>query len=186
MKIRRLETEEIVSVYHEYMERDFHTDELRPLNRILEPLQDGIYECTGMFDDGILTGYAFFVKLNKDYLLDYFAIVPDKRNQGYGSKYLALIEEYLKDSDSFLIEVENPLYAADEQSLVTMQRRKEFYLKNGCYETGVFVNLFGVEYEVLKSKNTKSYIQQEIKDLYRKHYRTTLPDKLYSKYVHVK
>lgn len=186
MEIRQLKTEEIVSVYHEHMESDFHSDELRPLNRILEPLEDGIYECTGMFDDGILLGYAFFVKLNKDYLLDYFGIVSDKRNQGLGSKYFALIEEYLKDSDSLLIEVENSVYASDEKERVTMVRRKEFYLRNGCSETGVFVNLFGVEYEILKSKNTKTDMEEEIKILYSNHYRTTLPEKLYSKYVHVK
>ena len=60
MKLRELTTEEIRRAYFEYLEHDFPSDELKPLDRIEKSLEAGQYRCVGAFDDeGAFVAYAF-------------------------------------------------------------------------------------------------------------------------------
>ena len=65
----------------------------------------GKYECYALTENELL-GYAFFVKLERDYLLDYLAIVRGKRDLGLGSVFLEKLFHQLKDADSMIVEVE--------------------------------------------------------------------------------
>lgn len=42
----------------------------------------------------LLTEDTFLVKLGKDYLVDYLAVCPDKRNSGAGGVMVNLLAEY--------------------------------------------------------------------------------------------
>ena len=72
-----------------------------------------------MFEDnGELAGYAYFIKCsNKDvYLLDYLAIVKNKRSKHLGSTFLQELKNIAVNDDRLLmLEVENPDYADEVQ-----------------------------------------------------------------------
>jgi len=188
MKIKRLDIEQIRQVYLEYMVKDFPDDELKPLKMIEQSYAEGIYESYGLFEKEILCGYAYFVKVaaehgKSDYIFDFFAIREDLRDKGYGTLFLGLLKNCFTDANSMLGEVENPDYAEDEEEKKVRLRRLDFYLRNGIVDTGVTVQLFGVEYRVLEVPLTRSHEADEVREIYGRIYRTILPDEMYVKRV---
>lgn len=126
MRLERLNKSQVEEIYKTKMQEDFPADEIKPLKAILKGIDKGIYEPCGLFEDSELIGYAFFVKLGSDYLLDYLAVHSDMRNKGVGSTAVMLIANNLKDADNVIVEVEDPDYAeaASEKDLQT--RRYNF------------------------------------------------------------
>lgn len=183
MHIRTLEKDEIIDIYSKYLEVDFPDDELKPLSIMLDSLEKGIYDCIGLFERDRILAYAYFVHINNDYLLDYFAVIAEERNKGYGSLFISLLnDEYFANADSIIVEVENPNYSSDDIEKSIMDKRIEFYLNNGFINTGVEVLLFGVHYLIMEP-SAKLQDLESIKMIYRNFYKTTLPKELYEKYV---
>ena len=96
MILKELEPDQIETLYKQRMIIDFPKDELKPLKMILEARGRGIYECLGVFEDDELIGYSFFEKAEGNYLLDYLAVFPEKRNGGIGSRVLGLLETSIR------------------------------------------------------------------------------------------
>ena len=115
MKLQRLDENQITKLYQEYMVVDFPKDELKPLNMILKSVQEGFYDCFGLFENEKIVGYTFMVKQENSYLIDYIAIFPEHRNKGVGTNLLTLIDDYLGDADRIIGEVEDPAYTDDEE-----------------------------------------------------------------------
>ena len=65
---RVLNEEEMCRIYHEYLPRDFAADEIKPLVLMLDMLHNGTYEPLGLYLEGQLCGYAFFIR-KEDWLL---------------------------------------------------------------------------------------------------------------------
>ncbi|MDO4188572.1 MAG: GNAT family N-acetyltransferase [Lachnospiraceae bacterium] len=190
MKIIKLDKNQIIQIYNERMVYDFPKDELRPLKLIVKPYEKGIYTGFGLIDDNSdekdILGYAFFIKMENNYLFDYFAISSDKRNTGLGSIFLDLLKQEFKNAGSVIGEVEDPECAENEENKTNMSRRLKFYLSNGYIDTSVRVKLFGVDYIILEMDLGKSHDKNTIKDLYLSHYRNMLPKLLFKKMVCVK
>ena len=87
-------------------------------------------------------------------LLDYFAIAPSVRGGGYGSAALKCICERFA-GQQFIFEIEPEDEVADNAE--QRRRRKAFYLRNGLRESGLFVSLFGVPFELLSTKQGLRY-----------------------------
>ena len=79
-------------------------------------------------------------------LLDYYAIAPEKRNGGYGSKGLEVLLERFKNY-KYIFEIETQNEKAENAE--ERKRRKAFYLRNGLKETGLFVNVYDTDFELL-------------------------------------
>lgn len=121
--IRLLDIEEIKKIYNEHIVTDFPASEVKPLKQMLEKRENDQYFVYGMYENredscgrkyDELAGYAYFIKCrNQDvYLLDYLAIVKDKRSKHLGSGFLQQLKKLAKDDGKLLIlEVENPDYA---------------------------------------------------------------------------
>ena len=77
------------------MKIDFPPSELKPLSMIYDAIERGIYECLGLMDGTDIVGYAYLIRKGDDYLIDYLAVCPDRRNAGLGSEMLRLLGEYL-------------------------------------------------------------------------------------------
>lgn len=166
MYIKELTREQIEIVFNDYMQIDFPEDELKPLKRILEMLDDGVYFAAGLYDDDKLAGYAYFVrdKMNKTALLDYFAILKENRCKGYGSIFFDEALEFLSgyDIDNLYLETENIDFAKDEADKMTRTRRIAFYKKNGLVMSKIKSQLFGVDYNIMRwniSKLTSDSIE---------------------------
>ena len=180
MRLQKLSLDQVKLIYNERMLFDFPDDERKPLNMIVKALSQGSYECLGLFDDQHLVGYAFLVKDENDYLVDYLAVYPEHRNKGIGGELLHLLEESLRDADNIIIEVEDPDAAAEDAEKETRIRRKSFYMRNGCQDTGLKVECFGVIYLILTLGSTSC---GNLLDLYLSFYRKMLPKAMFEKNV---
>lgn len=154
MYIKELTREQIELVFNKYMIEDFPEDELKPLKRIIEMLDEGIYFAAGLYEDNdALAGYAYFVKdsVNKTALLDYFAILKENRCKGYGSVFFDNVKPFLKkhDVDNLYLETENVDFAKDEADKQIRIRRIAFYEKNMLIMSQVRSQLFGVDYRIM-------------------------------------
>ena len=73
----------------------------------------------------------------------YLAVEPNLRNQNYGSRILMDLKEKYK---VLFLSIDSPV---DNISV----RRKNFYLRNGFYDTNKFYEDTGINYEVLCTNN---------------------------------
>ena len=91
----------------------------------------------------------------------YVAIDKKYRNKGFGS--LVLRDLILRQADtSILLCIERP--SAKKEDIKA--RRKDFYLRNGFYETGCFIEDSGVDYEFLSSSKERIITENDLKKRY--------------------
>ena len=188
MIIKNLTQEQVKTIYKDHMINDFPASELKPLSMILKGMKKKIFECLGYVDEesGEILAYAVFVKNGNDYLFDYLAVISDSRNSGIGSSFLKQIAEYYKHADSVIGEVEDPVFAKDDEEKNLQERRIGFYKRNGYIDTNVRVKLFGVDFKVFEMNLGRKHSEEEIKQLYKSHYKKILPRFLYWRSVKIK
>ena len=188
MNIQTLTPEQFSDIYSTYMVSDFPQAELKPLNRMLQTMNEGISFAVGLYEENILKGYAVFIcpKGHRYLLLDYFAILKENRGKGYGHLFLSGISSYLKEMfpkfDGFFIECENIEKAENETDRQIRHRRIAFYKDNGALETSLMSCLFGVEYVILffpcthadvSSYNTLEAVDVIYRTMFQKHHYET-------------
>lgn len=106
-----------------------------------------------ILQNNIPVGMQFTVEIpnNITYLM-YFAIDEKYRNQNIGSEAL---RDLVASKEKVMLLIEKPVNEFQE-------RRKRFYLRNGFYSTGIFIEDADIKYEVLIS--CKDY-KPTVKDL---------------------
>lgn len=153
--IKKLTEDEMSEIYEAHMKQDFPADELKPLSHILCSMEAGCGFSLGMYENEELVGYAVFIICGETRcaLLDYFAILQDKRGGGLGHRAFALMETYfaenVPETDGIYIESERVSAAKNEAQRQIRERRIAFYLSCGCEMTALRSVLFGVDYSVL-------------------------------------
>lgn len=186
--IRALSPEEARAVYRRDIQRDFPPDEVKPWATIDGLLRRGRYRCLGLFAADGLRGYAFFASLpgtagEKDYLLDYFAILPAFRGRGLGSLFLGMLPQEMKDAGRILGEAENPDAAETDADRETREKRLRFYRRCGVSDTGVTSRVWGVEYRLLYFGGTAPISPDAVRALYADFYHVFFPPKVYDQKV---
>ena len=88
------------------------------------------------------------------------------RGQGVGSQILKKMRELYAGKSVFL-EIE--IVREDAENYEERKRRKQFYLSNGMSEMNVFVELFGVNMELLGFDCNLTF--EEYHDFYRDNYK---------------
>jgi GNAT superfamily N-acetyltransferase len=174
---RALNKEERAALYQEHMCRDFPDNELKPLE-MLEDLQaKGISRIWGCFYQGELSGYYVLVQEPGQpmILLDYLAVVPERRGCGSGSMILRHLREELKEGEYLFIESERPEAAETPEEQEIRQRRVSFYQRNGGQKTPLKVVLFGVDYVIFTLGRKEAATGQELERAYRSLYEQMLP-----------
>lgn len=114
--------------------------------KILELSRKTELDFWGLYDNDTFIGFCVIVRHRTMVYLFFLAITPENRSKGYGSSILSLLSEIYK-SCQFTVDfemVDNSAFNYNQRI-----RRKEFYLRNGFKETGLFLTYFGVSYEVL-------------------------------------
>ena len=187
MEIRTLSDAELAEVYRERMIFDFPRDERKPLHMIRSALRRGQYQCLGLFDGEKIAAYAFFVVLQagavQQILLDYFAVDAARRGRGIGSQFLQMLQS--RFCGVLLIEVEDPVSAQDASERQIRLRRKQFYLRNGCAETAVSADVFGVRYLLLEMPVPELHPAETIRQTYASLYRSFLPAAIYAAQIRI-
>lgn len=127
-------------------EEAFPEQEKKPLQLIERLSTEGKQEMLAMVDDGEFVGLAINMIGKNRGLLDYYAIAEEKRNGGYGSKGLEVLLKHF-EGQKYIFEIEIQDEHADNAE--DRKRRKAFYLRNGLRETGLFVNVYDTDFEIL-------------------------------------
>ena len=179
MKLKKLSRDEVISLFNERLISDFAKDEIKPLNVIIKAIDDGIYECLGLFEGEAIVGYTFLVRIGMNYLIDYFAVYPTHRNAGIGSHMLSCLSDYLSRACLIIAEVEDPAYTEDEEAKALQKRRIEFYKRNGCRDTGLRVRCMGVPFIILETENSTSIGKDALWVTYQSFYKTVLPNEMF-------
>lgn len=145
MRLEKADKDDISKIYHLY-KISFPRKERKPFQRILRLCKNRKMELLVLKDEESFNGFVVTAVMEKLVLVDYLAIVPQKRNGGMGSICLNLLLDYYQGKKIFL-EIEQ----INNQAKNAQQRekRKQFYLRNGMKETGVFWNMYGVPMEIL-------------------------------------
>lgn len=213
--IKELTREQAVAIYRDIAPAHFPDDELKPVSTI-EYLYDcnaylglGLFENTCATDTNTATsetedtasyeyllGYALFLTPPglDTILLDYYAILEEYRDLGFGSIFLQGMKSHFKDIAGILIETEDPAYASNEEEALLRSRRNAFYYKNGAHSTGIACTLFGVPFQIqfMPTREVSATAEGHLADLsdtafFRENmeatYRFMLPDEVYNRNV---
>lgn len=153
MEMRRLTREQYPEIFQKHMIEDFAADELKPLSMMYEMLDRGIYEGYGFYQKELI-GYVFLViGRGRCALIDYLAICPEFRNQGYGARVLAALAKKFREEGrapgGLLLESEKPEAGKSEEDRALRRRRVGFYERNGFRRTSLACELFGVAYTIM-------------------------------------
>ena len=183
MYLTELNKQQIETVYNTHMVRDFPKAELKPLRMILDAVDRGIYLCLGLFDGDEQIGISFLEKAGSDHLMDYIAIIPERRNSGAGSEMLRLLAQRLGDEGHAILEVEDPDRASDEAEKELQIRRLGFYKRNGCRDTGLRVECFDVPFVILEAGSRDFDSLDEVWELYRTLYGLVLTEETLARRV---
>jgi len=165
---------QIECLYKSRLKKDFARNELKPLSSMLRSWEEEAYDCYGLFVGEEILGYAFFVRLGKNYLFDYLAIEESHRDEGLGSVFLRQLAECLADADCVVGEVEDPDKAKDEATRNLRERRLHFYLRNGYRKTHLTSVVFGADYRILEVPVGPPHTTEELRAIYTEIYHSIL------------
>ena len=166
---------QVEALYRTRLKKDFVRNELKPLISMRRSWEKNAYDCYGLYDGEEILGYAFFVRLGHSALLDYLAIAEEHRSEGLGTVFLRQLRSCLRDADCVLVEVEDPEKAADGETRLQRERRRQFYLRGGWRETGLCSVLFGADYRILEIPGGKEHSAEQLRRVYTELYRSCLP-----------
>lgn len=151
MTIQKLEIPQLEKLYYAHMEKDFVPQELRPWHSVKHLTEQGCYDTFACREEGQLVAYAAFARCEAGVLLDYFAVVPQLRGKGVGSRFFRELKGVFPQFEApcIFIEVESLESACSPEEREVRRRRIQFYQRCGCEETPIFAHLFGVEYQIM-------------------------------------
>ncbi|MDE7259074.1 MAG: 2-amino-4-hydroxy-6-hydroxymethyldihydropteridine diphosphokinase [Lachnospiraceae bacterium] len=167
LHIERLTLEQACEIYGTYAQSDFPPEEIKPFRVIEETWGRGSYHAYGFYEGTTLCAYAFLVTdvEKRLLLLDYFAVVGERRGQGYGSRALALLREGCAEWNALVIEVEDDeLPDINEETRGMRKRRISFYTAAGCLMSTTRSRLWGVDYRIMVMPLTDQYAQMCMAD----------------------
>lgn len=180
MERRLMQLDEFRHLYDTRMGDHFPADEIKPFYIMEKAIKEGKYFPYGYYENGGMSAYTCLLKTGDFFLLDYFAVMEQGRGKGTGSQILGIMKEHLKDRESVLLEVEEPL--AKEPDVLELQKRRiQFYLRNDVRYTDLKAQVFGVPYLIL---NLGHRLQGEkAENAMKALYHSILSDEMYEKNV---
>lgn len=182
--LRRASAEEFRTIF-EWMKRQFHAGELKPLAHLERMRADGRYEVYGLWQSEELLAYALLACTanQKLWLLDYYAVLPEHQDAGWGERFLNELRRMVP-GDAILLEVEDPDLEEDAAEKALCQRRMRFYDRCQCRHTDVWLNLFGFNYVILTLPIASEPGSAEIHAALEEIYHMFFPPELYVENVH--
>lgn len=186
LRLEPVSTQDAAEIYEEYMISDFPPSERKPFAMIRQGMETGEYEFLALRDTFGLAGYAVLVleQGRKAALLDYYAVVPQRRCSGTGALGLSLLRKYYAQRlDNILIESEHPDEAPNP---ALAGRRLGFYERAGCRATPIAERLFGVRYIIFSLDCTDQGAARSVQELeksLREIYGSMIPEPARQKFV---
>ena len=181
MELRLPTEQQLKEVYQRDMKPSFPASELRPLPVICRLMRKGIYRPWCLFDRENIVGEAFVLGFAPGWaLFDYLCVDASRRNDGLGSKMIAMLMEAERGNVVFG-EAEIPRYAPDPDMA---RRRVQFYLRNGARQASYDTAIFGVPYHTLYWSE-RAVSDADIMAAHQKAYRDRFPPFAYRKFIQI-
>ena len=136
---------EMLKIRHLYKEA-FPRCERKPFGIIKAMAKKGKTDLWCFEDEGGFAGLCATINGSDNILIDYLAVARKRRGTGVGSRMLRALLNHYSDFGVFL-EIEELDESAENSA--ERVRRREFYLRQGFTPMDTFVNLFGVNMELL-------------------------------------
>ncbi len=151
----------------------FPANELKPCEAIYDEMLLGKFLACGLFAGAELVGYVFSACIpGYEYLFTQYVVVKERyRSQGIGGVLMDEIAKRYGDYRSVMLDVEDPLFGADETEKRHRRNRVRFYQKNGFRKTRVKSHVYGVDYVImvrnLSAEVTDEEVFEAAKTIYR-------------------
>ena len=156
------------TIYKEY-EKLFPENERKSYRLIKKVYNKGISKIIKIVDNSKFIGFMIANKIeNVNYLqLDYFAILPEYQNKGYGTKAIKLLKEQCENCNGVYVEVERVRNDNTTEDKIRTKRVK-FYENMGFYKLTFDLFLFSVEYSLymLQTSDIKEDEEKITKDIF--------------------
>lgn len=156
------------TIYKEY-EKLFPENERKSYKLIKKVHNKGISKIIKIVDNSKFIGFMIANKIeNVNYLqLDYFAILPEYQNKGYGTKAIKLLKEQCENCNGVYVEVERVRNDNTTEDKIRAKRVK-FYENMGFYKLTFDLFLFSVEYSLymLQTSDIKEDEEKITKDIF--------------------
>lgn len=123
----------------------FPPEEYLAPSRLAEMAKADNLDFLALMDGSVFVGFMAVLTWRDWAYLFFLAIRPECRSMGYGSRAIETLQAAYPGKKQ-VVDFEMPDAAAANSA--QRSRRRQFYLRNGYRETGLFLNYFGVDYEV--------------------------------------
>ena len=153
-----------IRIYRLY-QAAFPASEKKPFSMIVSMHKKGKSDVWYCEKDGKFAGLVITINGADKILIDYLAVWEKRRGQGIGSAILQEMRQRYVGKGVFL-EIE--IVDENAENYEERKRRKQFYLANGMTEMNVFVELFGVDMELLGYDCSLTF--EEYREFYRTNY----------------
>ena len=183
-QLRRASGAEL-DLFYEWMRKQFHPGELKRLSHLHEMCARGLYAAYGLWSGENLIAYALLGNTpdGRYLLLDYYAVLPEHQDQGWGGRFLARLCETLS-GEAMLLEVEDPRYMKDPAEAAHCERRIRFYERAGCVHADADLNLFGFDYTIMVLPMSAHPDDRQVRRALEQIYHVYFPEKVYRANVH--
>lgn len=163
MILKSVDIEEFKKIIYPEYKKIFPREEQKPYQLIKKSVQNNITEIIEILEKDTFIGFLIINTLETTQyaILDYFAILPQYQNKGYGSKAIALLK---KNQVGIIIEIEKCGLGSNEEENKIRVKRANFYERLGFYKMGFDVDLYKTIYSIylLPYEENKTINENEV------------------------
>lgn len=171
MKLKDIDIYEFKKEVYSYYLDIFPEDERKPLELLQSSYERHYTKIIEILYKNEIVGFMVLNRVkDKGYaVLDYLAILPQYRNNKFGTKALQMLLEQEKDNSGIFIEIEKVGLGKDTEENLLRENRRNFYEKLGFKKLNFDLYLFDVVYTPYLFSNIKyneDMIINEILNIY--------------------
>lgn len=153
-------------IYQKYIEI-FPEEERKSLETIEKNYNKNITRFIKIDEEKELIGFCIMnsIENNRYMQLDYFAILPEYQNKGYGTKAIKELEKVVQNYDAIFVEIEKLCYGANKEENEIREKRAKFYERLGFHKLDTNLKWFNslfLSIYYLKLNNNLTYDEKEI------------------------
>lgn len=171
VQLKNISIEEFKKEIYSYYLEMFPDKERKPLKLIQASYEKQYTKIIEILYENQIVGFMLLNRVkDKGYaVLDYLAILPQHRNNRFGTRALNVLLENEKENKGVFIEIEKVGLGKDEKENLLREKRRKFYENLGFKKLNFDLFLYDVIYTPYLFSNTKEdedIIINEILDIY--------------------